>query len=243
MKVRRKKDEGGGVPEWVVTYGDLMSLLLTFFVLLAALSELKREEKYLEIVREIQKAFGFEHVQGVMTSETLPKEALLRETPSIVSRKQSAEEGDTTDEGLQGVRQTVTEIREGKVVVGGVISFDRFSAEVGPETVRRLAEFVEQFKGHRTKIEVKGHATAEPLPPDSPYRDAWDLSYARAKAVADELIRLGVDARRIRIIAAGSTEPVVRQAYSELRRAPNRRVEIVVTDSLVSEFGSDTAGP
>ena len=36
-----ENDSSPGVPEWVVTYGDMMSLLLTFFIMLVSLSELK----------------------------------------------------------------------------------------------------------------------------------------------------------------------------------------------------------
>ena len=55
---KRKKAEGGDIPEWVVTYGDLMSLLLCFFILIAAFSEIKKEREYQEVVRSIQEAFG-----------------------------------------------------------------------------------------------------------------------------------------------------------------------------------------
>ena len=55
---KRKKPAPAGVPEWVVTYGDLMSLLLCFFILLAAFSELKQERDYQEVVRSVQEAFG-----------------------------------------------------------------------------------------------------------------------------------------------------------------------------------------
>ena len=41
-----QEDDGGGIPEWVVTFGDMMSLLLTFFIMLVSLSEIKEEETY-----------------------------------------------------------------------------------------------------------------------------------------------------------------------------------------------------
>ena len=43
-----------GVPEWVVTYGDMMSLLLTFFIMLVLLSEVVAEKKYRAILEAIQ---------------------------------------------------------------------------------------------------------------------------------------------------------------------------------------------
>ena len=41
-----EEEESMGIPEWVVTFGDMMSLLLTFFIMLVSLSEMKEEEKY-----------------------------------------------------------------------------------------------------------------------------------------------------------------------------------------------------
>ena len=46
MAMDQEDDGGGGIPEWVVTFGDMMSLLLTFFIMLVSLSEIKEEQKY-----------------------------------------------------------------------------------------------------------------------------------------------------------------------------------------------------
>ena len=41
-----EEDPPMGIPEWVVTFGDMMSLLLTFFIMLVSMSEMKQEEKF-----------------------------------------------------------------------------------------------------------------------------------------------------------------------------------------------------
>jgi chemotaxis protein MotB len=51
-------DDSPGVPEWVVTYGDMMSLLLTFFIMLVSLSEVVAENKYRAILDALQKYTG-----------------------------------------------------------------------------------------------------------------------------------------------------------------------------------------
>ena len=51
-------DEEVGIPEWVVTFGDMMSLLLTFFIMLVSMSEIKEEEKYQAMVDSMRKQFG-----------------------------------------------------------------------------------------------------------------------------------------------------------------------------------------
>jgi len=54
-----EEDDAPGVPEWVVTYGDMMSLLLTFFIMLVSLSEIVNDEKYRSILESIQKYTGY----------------------------------------------------------------------------------------------------------------------------------------------------------------------------------------
>jgi chemotaxis protein MotB len=49
-----------GIPEWVVTFGDMMSLLLTFFIMLVSLSEIKEEETYQALVDSMQQQFGYQ---------------------------------------------------------------------------------------------------------------------------------------------------------------------------------------
>ncbi|MFP6677633.1 MAG: flagellar motor protein MotB [Pirellulaceae bacterium] len=48
-------DDALSIPEWVVTFGDMMSLLLTFFIMLVSLSELKEEDQYQALVQSMQK--------------------------------------------------------------------------------------------------------------------------------------------------------------------------------------------
>ena len=120
------------------------------------------------------------------------------------------------------------------------ITFDRFSATLKPEGAALIAAAAERLRGYNTKIMVRWHATREPLPQDSLYEDARDLSYARAKAVALELERNGVRRVRITPVAVGDTEPLVRQAYTEDRRAMNRRVEVLVTEDLIDDYAGST---
>ena len=60
MAMDQEDDSGGGIPEWVVTFGDMMSLLLTFFIMLVSLSEIKEEQKYQAMVESMTKRFGYD---------------------------------------------------------------------------------------------------------------------------------------------------------------------------------------
>jgi chemotaxis protein MotB len=235
----RKKEQKAeaGAPMWVVTYGDMMSLLLCFFVMLVAMSEIKEEDKFKDVVQSMQEAFGFVGGMGRVPTLDPPTVSLLQKLENIVVPREVNKIGDSREEGVDGRKFRVTKIREGlQITVGGQLGFDRFSADLKLDAAALIPSYAEKIRGHTTKIEVRGHATSEPLPPDSPYNDAEDLSYARARAVAAVLVANGVNSRRIRLTACGSTEPLVNQAYTERRRAMNRRVEIIVTESVISDF-------
>ena len=167
---------------------------------------------------------------------TLIARLLELETPEFEKKQ-----GDADEEGIHGKRFRVTNVRDGlEVVVGGLITFDRFSATLKPEGRELIARAAERLRGYNTKILVRGHATREPLPEDSLYENARDLSYARAKAVALELEQNGVRRIRLTPVAVADTEPLVRQAYTEERRALNRRVEILVTEDLIEDYAGST---
>ncbi|MFQ5413619.1 MAG: flagellar motor protein MotB [Phycisphaerae bacterium] len=234
----KKKPEAAGVPDWMVTYGDAMTLLLCFFVIIVSMSEIKEDQRFYQVLESLRSAFGgYEGGQqpmpGAQPDANAMIQKLLRIEPPVHENKQ----GDVEDEGIEGKKFRVTNVRDGiEVVVGGLITFPRFSATLKPEAKELIRKVAEQLRGHNTKILVRGHATREPLPQDSMYEDARDLSYERAKAVVHALETHGVRAIRLIPVAVGDTEPLVRQAYTERRRALNRRVEILVTEDLIDRF-------
>lgn len=234
-----------GAPDWLVTYGDAMTLLLCFFVIIVSMSEIKRDQRFQQVVESLRRAFGgYVGAVGAVPIEnpstnTLITQLLELEVPVLTDHR-----GDSDEEGIHGRKFRVTNVRDGlEVVIGGKISFDRFSGTLKPEARELIIRTAEKLRGYNTKILVRGHATREPLPPDSIYKDARGLSYARAAAVADELERNGVRGVRLLIVAAGDSEPLVRQAYTEERRALNRRVEILVTDELIDDYAGTPLTP
>ena len=242
MPGSKKQSAQAGAPEWMVTYGDAMTLLLCFFVILVSMSEIKEDERFQQVMESLRQAFGG-HVGSTGTvpikndpTNTLIAKLLELEIPELTDQK-----GDSDEKGIHGRKFRVTNVRDGlEVVVGGLITFERFSATLKPEARELIANTALRLRGYNTKLLVRGHTTREPLPEDSLYEDARDLSFARAKAVARELTESGVRPVRIVLVAAGDTEPLVRQAYTEKRRALNRRVEILVTEDLIDDYAGST---
>jgi chemotaxis protein MotB len=239
---KKEKKQQAGAPAWMVTYGDMMTLLLCFFVILVAMSEIKENRKYEDVVRSIQEAFGFIGGLGTAPTDMVPRTSMLDKLRQAAKPYDPNHVGDSNQQGIQGKTFRVSQIREGvEVAFGGPICFDRFSAEMSPEASEQAQKIAELLLGQNTKIEVRGHATREPLPPGSTYRDAFDLSYERARSVAQALIGAGIRSLRVRIVAVGDSERLKEQAYSETRRAANRRVEVIVRESLVDDFSGDEA--
>jgi len=240
--VAKKQEAPKGAPDWMVTYGDAMTLLLCFFVIIVSMSEIKKDQRFQQVTESLRQAFGgYKGAVGAVPIENVPTNSLLIRLLELDVPVHTDKRGDSDEEGIHGRKIRVTNVRDGiEVVVGGRITFERFSATMLPEGRQLIAKAAERIKGYNTKILVRGHTTREPLPADSLYSDTRDLAYARAKAVADELKRNGVRSERLTLVAVGDAEPLVRQAYTEDRRALNRRVEILVTEDLVEDYAGST---
>jgi len=237
-----KQEAPKGAPEWLLTYGDAMTLLLCFFVILVSMSEMKKDQRFQQVMESLRRAFGgYVGSVGSLPIQDTPTNTLIQKLLELEIPIYKKDQGDSDEEGIHGKKFRVTNVRDGlEVVVGGRITFGRFSATLQPEARDLLAKTAERIRGYNTKILVRGHATREPLPPDSLYEDTRDLSYARARAAAQILIENGVRPVRLALVAVGDAEPLVRQAYTEERRSLNRRVEVLVTEDLIDDYAGTT---
>ncbi len=236
-----------GVPEWVVTFGDMMSLLLTFFILLAAFSELKKEDEYQEVVKSIQEAFGYKGGAGMVPTNDAPTKSIIQKIQAIALYKEKVKEvSKAQDPGTTGKDTTVQTIREGLLfTVGGYIAFERGSDELTEEGKAAIAKVARSVRGHNNKIEVRGHASHDDRAHVKDQAGLWRLSNARALRVMRELTSdvNGLRPQRIRVVAASVHEPLKSYAYDDSRMAVNRRAEILVHETLVQDFEDKQPSP
>ena len=229
-------DSGPGVPEWVVTYGDMMSLLLTFFIMLVSMSSLKDEGNNRAMMDALRRRFGPSQdlLSGVL-GRSLQLNSSLK---ALFSAGQSSEGGvkkaSKEAAGDGGANMSVERINHGTVItIGGPAVFQRFSAEVSPSLRKRL-DIIARVVAHKpNRLVIRGHATAEALPPDSQFHDPTELSFARAHNTALYLMEQGIDASRIHVSAVGASEPRMLSREKE-RQSQNRRVDVFVIDSYIS---------
>jgi chemotaxis protein MotB len=240
---RRQKKQRANIPEWVVTFGDMMSLLLCFFILLQMFSEVKKDQEYQRVITAIKEAFGYAGLIGVMPVPDPPLRSLVEILEQMAVENENEEDlvSETRDPGVDGDHVRVTRIREGIVfTIGGPSTFEPLSAEVNPAVRADLEKLATLLAGRHNKIEVVGHAAAKYIPPGSPWKSLDHLSYARAEAVKDHLVALGLDDAVFRLKAVGLREPIRPRAVEPEDAAQNRRVDVILTEVLVEEMNTDS---
>ena len=223
---QKKKDEGAEIPGWVVTYGDMMSLLLCFFVLLLSFSTIS-EEAFNQALMSLQGAFGvlprFDSLFNPVPRQ--PKEA--QEAMERMARKlkrQMQVMGKDTDIDVQ------FDLEGGlKINLPNKILFESGNANLKPDAYAILNEVAEVLRDVPDSfIEVRGHTDARPMSRSTEYRDNYDLSYGRADAVVRRLNTFGnIPMNQFEIVACGPSRPIATNTTADGQRA-NRRVEIFV---------------
>lgn len=241
MTRKRKRGTDKSVPQWVVTYGDMMSLLLCFFILLAAFSELKQEREYRKVIQSIQEAFGYQGGVGISPTDMDPENAAVTFQAAISAPGRDVKRvQDSTIESMIGQHTMVETIHEGlKFTIGGTVTFDPGSDVLRPQARRELLQLAELLQGRNNRIVVRGHASGADRDPTG-QTDYRDLSYMRAKAVGEFLRDVGgIREQVLSYEAMGDTEPAAVRRYTPDGQAVNRRVQIILTEVMVDETHPD----
>ena len=239
-----EEEPAAGIPEWVVTFGDMMSLLLTFFIMLVSMSEIKKDEQFQAMVESMRKRFGHDHsMASVVPGSAKPRNSNFDHLANMGRAKRSnlASGGDKVKAPV-GENPRVRIIRNGDIAtIGGVVDFDTGQAELTDDDKQQLQIIAEEVGGKPQKIEIRGHtsrvpASLKPVAKDLQGRfvDNWHLAYTRCHKVMEFLIQLGIDPARIRLSVAGEYEPVYTGIDpKELKK--NERVEVFMLNERVPE--------
>jgi chemotaxis protein MotB len=230
-----EEEPAPGIPEWVVTFGDMMSLLLTFFIMLVSMSEIKEEERFAAMLESMRRQFGHDSsmasiVPGEMTNATtsLPEIAIQAR-----ARRKDLMRGGADVQAVTGENTRVQQIRPGRnSTTGGKVYFAEDAAELTERAKAELDEIARQLAGKPQKLEIRGHTSRKPVDASESLRDHWDLAYDRCYAVMQYLISQGIEPERIRLGSAGAFEPLNPGDTVEDRKQ-NARVEILMWDERV----------
>lgn len=229
---RKEKKSGPDepvIPGWIVTYGDMMSLLLTFFVLLLSFSTIS-EEDFREAMMSLQGALG------VLTSDVSVLAPMPRPSRRDARESREAEEFARRLRRVLQITGRAFLVKIDYDATGGVkitlpdaVLFDAGSAELKASAAPILQEISALLVDlPATFVEVRGHTDNSPLNVSPRYRDNHELSYWRADSVARRLVSQGgVQLPQIEIVACGDGQPVAPNDTEEGRVA-NRRVDVYI---------------
>lgn len=225
----REDDCPEGLPGWLATFGDLMSLLLTFFVLLLSFSTME-EIRFRYAMGSLRGALGVFDSKPEMSQPirvTLPLvRGSIRQSQNI---RKSAEDLEKTlsDEGLEG-DVTLTGTSTGLVIrIQAPVIYDLGNAQLKPEIRGVLEQLGNLLRQLPNQIVVQGHTDNVPIAsPRLGFASNWELSYQRAVNVVRFLItETLVMPTRFAAEGYGEYRPLAPNDTPE-GRAKNRRVEI-----------------
>lgn len=235
----RKEPPKAEIPEWVVTYGDMMSLLLCFFILLAAFSELKKEEEYQEVVDGIKDAFGFSFDNGRAAIDGEQSNSNMTLLDQIAQQDAAERSEDASQKSIEGNEQMVTAVNDSiRSTIGGALTFAPGSAELAPHAKESLKRVAPMLRGLHNITLIRGHAWG--AEDKAPGMDLVDLSFKRAKAVTGYLVQeCGLDPMTLRPVAVGNNEPRKVSGFGPTDQSANRRVQIQLTEVRIEQVHPD----
>lgn len=248
---RGKRSSAGGVPKWMITFADLMALLVVFFVMLYSMSVIDAE-KFEVAAASVREAFG----PMVLDAQT-PTPPVLREADDAETQV------DPLSEPIIDLRQQ-TDTARPRISEAQTRTYEALSAEIEDEDditvlegddqilirfqeraafgsgsaqlqddllpiLERIGGILAETSG---RIRISGHTDDIPVRGGN-HESNWVLSAARATSVLHVLEQVeGIDAARLVAQGHAHTRPLVDNTNAE-NRARNRRVEILLTDFSV----------
>lgn len=222
------------MPEWLAAFGDLMSLLLCFFVLLLSMSSMDAK-KVSEALGSLAGAMSVleggikTEVSKMRIQETTPIESQSETSQAVNMITQAVMDMNEMTEKGKGPSVTLEESQDGFVIqLPASLLFREGSSKIEDEDallfLKRISMIVDQLP-NEIEISVRGHTDNSPPGRNTPFKDNWELSSARAISVLQELLIDGIAPERISAAAFGEFRPIASNATPE-GRDKNRRVEL-----------------
>lgn len=224
---KKKSSDAPGAPAWMVTYSDLVTLLLTFFVLLLSMAQMD-DIKFLKVANSLRSAFG---VMG--TLDTINMTQTIVETGVVKDDLvQRVYKKIKTQLNRLTLNKDITLVKDrGAVIlrINDAILFDVGQSEIKPEALEVLSKVAELVRPMPLQLRIQGHTDDAPFA--NMEMDNWDLSMRRAISVLKLFAKNKLfPLERMSAVGFGSQRPLVPNDSAE-NRALNRRVEFVLESS------------
>ena len=234
MRKRKSEDEHENMERWLITYADLITLLLAFFIMMYTFSK-QDSQRHQEVAERLKAIFrGGSNVlkegaangrNGVNTS---PGPAGTGREIEKELEEQIAAMADANNEG-----QKISVFRDERGIVIRIMDrafFDGGKAELketAKGALRKIAPILEKSNNH---VRIEGHTDDVPIS-TAEFRSNWELSTRRATEVVRHLIeKYGFQPSRISASGYAEYRPVAPNDTDQ-NRALNRRIEIILLDA------------
>ena len=217
-----------GAPEWVVTFGDMMSLLLCFFILILSFSTIE-EAKFKSLAGFLREAFNlgsFESQSQIDMGKTqlsTDSRADVSDSKDFVMLHMARQVVESA--GMENAGHVEVTDRGVSIRMSGDSFFRTGSTELLPQARNLLDEIAELARSQAGMVEIEGHTDDVPIA-TARFPSNWELSGARAGAAARYLTGAGLPSSRIKAVGYADTRPVAPNDSAE-NRARNRRIEIL----------------
>lgn len=223
-----------GAPGWMVTFADLMTLLLTFFVLLLSMSTLDNQRIKLAL-GSLRGALGVlegggQPREGRVEMAQSPRIAqgdskLMTNMEKVVKQNMDKASNDMIQIGHKDERVTIA--------IDDSLLFPPGSTEILPSAYPFLDDLSATLADGAATAEFLGHA--DDSAPSGYYDSNWEVAAARALAVLHYVQNAGpVPGYRLKASTHGEFQPRYKNDTTA-GRARNRRVEIVMTTTSASD--------
>jgi chemotaxis protein MotB len=237
-------DTGDREETWLVTYADILSIVLTMVVLLFGRMAMTTTPPVAAI--EAETADSTEPAAFVVAEDASPTaavESTVEPTPAaervVADDPVAADDPIAVDQQANHLAALVEQRFAGRITaeqrkedvmltISEVALFESSRAALQETASPLLTELAATLREvGDVQLAVQGHTDSNPLAPGARFESNWDLAAARANAVARYLLAHGFDPARLRSVSYADTRPVADNSTAE-GRAANRRVELQV---------------
>jgi chemotaxis protein MotB len=234
--VAEAKLETAGMMRWLLTYADMITLLLALFIILFAISTIS-SVKFSRLARQISGGFNStDAINNPPNGGTVGTDKGQTEEANMASIKSQLDRYIAQRNLQQKVRTQIT--RSGLVItlLSDKAYYDSGSADLRPETKQLLDAVAGQIRHVRNDVRVEGNTDNVPIATSS-YPTNWELSAARATNVTRYLVEHDkITPTRISFAGYGEFRPKYANDNDQ-HRQENRRTDIVI---LSGDQGTNT---
>lgn len=245
-EIEEQEEVDEGAPAWMTTFADLVTLLLTFFVLLLSFANTDTQ-KFKDMLGSLKDAFGTQQKEfGEYDSS---KDRIADTIPNIIDRKEREKliffqelKRIINKKNLGGMSELQIEKDGLRLRIKGKALFKTGSAELNPDIHGLLDEIKILIDKHAYLLIVEGHTDNIPITSDI-YPSNWELSAARAISVIRYFMEtLHVEPKKLEAVGYADTRPLVDNSTDE-NRSTNRRVEFKFEQPLLKRYKKKVGQP